>query len=69
MALGVFEKLPAVFDEPAGAVVFAPFTALLPDLPEVEIEVFETGGTAIVLAAPGVGMVVHCHKPSALTQA
>jgi hypothetical protein len=50
------------------ATVLAPLTDFLDDAP-VLAAVLEAGGEVMILAAPGVGIVVHCHSPSALTQA
>jgi hypothetical protein len=51
------------------AVVLELLTAVLPAAEAVVDLDLEAGGTEIVLAFPGVGAVVHCHKPSAFTQA
>ncbi len=52
-----------------GFEVLAPLTDFLDVVLAVDDELLEAGGELMVFTAPGVGVVVHSHKPSLLTQA
>ena len=65
LAIGV--PLPGVFDEPGLAAAVVLEGLFFDD--ELLLDDVLDNGTAILLAALGVGAVVHCHSPSALTQA